>query len=156
MIKSVVAVLLASIVICGTVQAQHQGFGLGLIIGEPTGLSGKQWVDSRRAVDGAVAWSFDEEAALHLHGDFLWHNFGAIKVDRGEFNLYYGLGGRIKFADDSKAGVRVPFGMGYLFETAPMDFFLEIVPILDLAPKTDFSLNAALGIRYFFGQKGHE
>jgi hypothetical protein len=63
------------------------------------------------------------------------------------------LPGHSKFEDDSKVGVRVPLGMDYLLGTAPLDFFLELVPILDLAPSTDFSLNAAIGIRYFFGQE---
>jgi hypothetical protein len=34
-----------------------------------------------------------------------------------------------------------------------LDFFFELVPILDLAPSTDFGMNAAIGIRYFFGQE---
>jgi hypothetical protein len=34
-----------------------EDFGLGLILGEPTGLSLKYWFDEERAVDGALAWS---------------------------------------------------------------------------------------------------
>ncbi|UCB53616.1 MAG: hypothetical protein JSV10_03235 [Candidatus Zixiibacteriota bacterium] len=145
-----------ALLICGTVQAQESGFGLGIIIGEPTGISGKQWTGSRTAIDGAVAWSFEDESALHLHGDLLYHSFTPPKINRGKFAWYYGIGGRIKFEDDSKVGVRVPLGMDYLLGTAPLDFFLELVPILDLAPSTDFSLNAAIGIRYFFGQEAYK
>jgi hypothetical protein len=152
MIRPVVLMLLISLISLSSVPAQDEGFGLGVILGEPTGISWKAWTGSRSAVDGAVAWSFEKEAAIHLHGDLLWHNFGPVKADRGEFNLYYGIGGRIKFEDDSKLGVRFPLGLGYLFDGAPMDFFIEIVPILDLGPKTDFSLNAAIGVRYFFGR----
>jgi hypothetical protein len=32
----------------------------------------------------------------------------------------------------------------------PLDIFLEIVPILDLAPKVGFDFNGAIGIRYYF------
>ena len=147
--------LCASVVllICGTVQGQDSGFGLGIIIGEPTGISVKQWTDSRMAVDAAIAWSFEKEAAFHMHGDLLYHSFTPPKIDHGELAWYYGIGGRVKFEDDSKIGVRVPLGIDYFFGTAPLDFFFEIVPILDLAPSTDFSLNAAIGIRYFFGQQ---
>ena len=152
MIRSMVLMLLISVIGFSSAQSQDQGFGLGVILGEPTGISWKAWTGSRSAIDGAVAWSFEEEAAVHLHGDLLWHNFGPVKADRGEFNLYYGLGGRIKFEEKSKVGIRVPLGLGYLFDAAPMDFFIEIVPILELAPKTDFGLNAAMGIRYFFGR----
>jgi hypothetical protein len=152
MLRLALFAALTLILFCAAAQAQDEGFGLGVILGEPTGISWKAWSGSRTAVDGAVAWSFEKEAALHLHADLLWHNFGPVKADRGEFNLYYGIGGRVKFEDGSKLGVRVPLGLGYLFDTAPMDFFIEIVPILDLAPETDFSLNAALGVRYFFGR----
>lgn len=156
MAKSVALVLLASVLICGSAQAQDEGFGLGLILGEPTGVSGKQWIDSKRAVDGAVAWSFEKEAAMHLHADLLFHTPSSSRTNASRLLFYYGIGGRIKFADESKAGLRVPLGLDYLSSGAPIDIFFEIVPLLDLAPKTDFTLNAAIGIRYFFGRKAHE
>jgi hypothetical protein len=31
-----------------------------------------------------------------------------------------------------------------------VDVFLEIVPLVDLAPDTDFELNASVGARWFF------
>jgi hypothetical protein len=36
--------------------AQADGFGVGIILGEPTGLSGKYWLTEKTAVDAAVAW----------------------------------------------------------------------------------------------------
>jgi len=76
-----------------------------------------------------------------------------IQVDKGRLPFYYGIGGRMKFSEnnnDNFIGVRVPFGLAYIFETAPVDIFFELVPVLDLAPDTDFDFNAALGVRYFF------
>jgi len=86
--RSVILVLLISVMVCFPARGQDQGFGLGVILGEPTGISWKAWTGSRSAIDGAVAWSFEKEAAVHLHADLLWHNFGPVKADRGEFNLY--------------------------------------------------------------------
>jgi hypothetical protein len=40
------------------VLAQDQDFGLGFMLGEPTGISFKKWTGSKTAIDGAVAWSF--------------------------------------------------------------------------------------------------
>ena len=31
---------------------------VGLILGEPSGISGKQWLNADQAVDVALAWSF--------------------------------------------------------------------------------------------------
>jgi hypothetical protein len=131
--------------------AASNDFGLGIILGEPTGLSGKLWLTRSTAVDGAVAWSFSDEDALHLHADFLVHNLGLIAVEKGLLAVHFGIGGRLKLEDDSRFGARIPVGLTYLFENAPLDVFFEIVPILDLVPDTEFNPNAAVGIRYFFG-----
>jgi len=131
-------------------KAQNSGVGLGLIVGEPTGISFKYWTGSTTAFDGALAWSFIDEGAFHIHGDYIFHNFTLITIPEGKLPFYYGIGARLKTSHDSRLGVRVPFGLAYLFQNAPVDIFLEIVPILDLTPKTDFSINAAIGARYFF------
>jgi len=153
MIKRTFLIILIVIAISGIARATgSRNFGLGIILGEPTGISGKLWISGRSAVDGAAAWSLGNNEALHLHADYLLHNFTLIKVEKGRLPFYYGIGGRIRFADvgDDHIGVRVPLGLAYLFEGAPLDIFLEIVPILDLAPDTDFDLNGALGVRFFF------
>jgi hypothetical protein len=142
--------LLFVLVSLSTVKAQSSGVGLGLIVGEPTGISFKYWTGSTTAIDAALAWSFVDGGAFHIHGDYIFHNMRLITVPEGMLPFYYGIGARIKTADDTRLGVRVPLGLAYLFSNAPVDIFLEIVPILDLTPKTDFAINAALGARYFF------
>lgn len=145
--------LSAAVIIANNALAAGGGdFGLGIILGEPTGISAKLWTGSRTAFDGAVAWSLGNNEEFHLHADYLVHNFSLIKVEKGRLPFYYGIGGRIRFADvgDDHVGVRVPVGLDYLFYNLPLDLFFELVPILDLAPDTDFDLNAAIGMRYFF------
>jgi hypothetical protein len=132
------------------ISAQSKGIGLGLIVGEPTGISFKYWTGSTTAFDAALAWSFIDEGAFHIHGDYIFHNMRLISVPEGTLPFYYGIGVRIKTSNDTRLGVRVPLGLAYLFNNAPIDIFLEVVPILDLTPKTDFSINAALGARYYF------
>lgn len=130
--------------------AQNTGLGVGIILGEPTGLSFKYWTGESTAFDGAIAWSFGKEDALHLHADMLFHNPDLIKVSQGSLPVYYGIGARIRLEDKSKLGVRIPVGIAYQFAKAPFDVFLEIVPLLDLVPATDFGLNIAIGVRYYF------
>ena len=133
-------------------RAAEGSTGLGVILGEPTGLSFKQWVGTRHAFDIAAAWSFADNGAFHIHADYLWHFFDRIdRVESGSIPLYVGVGGRIKFNDnDDDVGVRVPLGIDFILADAPIDFFLEVVPILDLVPDTDFEINAALGARFWF------
>lgn len=138
------------IVSASFIQSQNKEFGLGIIVGEPTGVSFKYWTDSNSAFAGAIAWSFINGGALHIHADYILHSFNLIRVESGKLPFYYGIGGRIKFLDDAGIGVRVPVGLTYIFDDTPIDIFLEIVPILDLTPKTDFNINAAIGGRYYF------
>lgn len=129
-------------------------FGLGAILGEPTGLSAKMWLSEKTAVDAGLAYSFDDPASFHLHGDFLFHNFDLLPVAKGQCPVYFGVGGRVKFErrNDSRAGVRFPVGVAYMFANTPVDVFAEVAPILDLSPKTRLAFNGAIGIRYFFGR----
>lgn len=142
MFRLVTFSVLVTIVICGAVEAQEEGLGVGIIVGEPTGLCGKLWLSGRTAIDGAAAWSFNKNGNLHLHADYLLHSLG------DKIGLYYGLGVRAKLDEDRRVGVRFPLGIAYLTE-ASLDIFLEAAPLLDLAPSTDFRLNVAIGFRYF-------
>ena len=142
--------ILFSIIFITQIYSQDRGTGLGIIIGEPTGFSFKHWTSSTTAFDAAIAWSFINEGAFHIHVDYLLHSFRLIDVPEGKLPFYYGIGGRLKTSDKTRLGVRVPLGLAYLFQTAPVDIFLEVVPILDFIPKTDFRINAALGARYYF------
>ncbi len=142
----------------GNVFAQDSGFGIGVILGEPTGLSAKLWLTDTTAIDFAAAWSFyrnegngnDNSGALYLHANFLYHFKNIINVKSGEFDLYTGIGGKVAFGDDFYMAVRVPIGLLYMFEKAPFDVFVEVSPALALVPGTGFDLGAAIGGRYWF------
>ncbi len=125
------------------------GWGIGVILGEPTGLSLKFWSSRTTAIDAAAAWSFKGEGKFHLHMDYLFHNYRVFKVKRGKLPLYFGIGGRVKFEEETRVGVRIPVGVCYLFRKQPLDIFFEIVPVLDITPETDFDINASVGIRFF-------
>jgi hypothetical protein len=140
---------------CSNSEAKKNGIGLGVIIGEPTGPTFKYWSSPTTAIDGALAWSLDGNDDLHLHVDYLFHDFGVANVKKGRLPIYYGIGGRIRFHDgnqDDQFGVRIPVGFAYLFEKSPLELFFEVVPIVDLAPETELDFNAGLGIRYYIGK----
>ncbi|MBS1546575.1 MAG: hypothetical protein JST38_20530 [Bacteroidetes bacterium] len=147
-------------------KAQSSGFGAGIILGEPTGISLKGWISGDRAVDGALAWSLRDGAYFSIHADYLFHNMDLIKLGKGKLPLYYGPGLRLRTWNNNRywhhgrwydndgnsasLGVRFPVGLDYLPEKAPVDVFLEVVPGLDLVPATDFDISGAIGVRYWF------
>lgn len=160
---TIVAALLAGAAGWSGVQAQQDGFGVGIIVGEPTGLSFKGWLSNTHAVDAALAWSFSENESLQFHANYLIHDFNLLRPTdfEGRVAVYYGLGGRIKLSedddngrgrnrDDTLVGIRIPLGVSYHFPRSPVDLFGEFVPVLDLAPDTEFDLNLAIGARLYF------
>jgi hypothetical protein len=130
--------------------AQDSGFGLGLYLGEPTGVGMKGWVSPNGAVAGAVAWTFAGDGQLHIHADYHRHSFKLFNVDKGKLPVYYGIGAKIVFQDDPILGARIPLGINYIFDDAPLDIFAEIVPGLRLIPGTEFDMAGGVGIRFFF------
>lgn len=130
--------------------ANSKNFGLGIMLGEPTGVSGKLWIDKTSAVDGGLSWSFTDKTSMNIHMDYLFHNFNLIHVEKDEFPLYYGIGGRIKFGNETEVGVRIPVGLEYIFKDSPFDIFLEIAPILNLIPATSLKFNGGIGARFYF------
>lgn len=155
--------LFAAMLLAFAVSASMDGLGIGVIAGNPTGLTLKKWLGASSALDLAAAWSLDENESFHIHADYLMHHFGLVGLDPGDgrLPLYYGVGGRLVILDrdnqgpgeenddDFRLGVRIPLGAAYLFEEAPVEIFLEVVPVVDLVPDTDLDMDAALGARIY-------
>ena len=128
-------------------QNRYSNTELGIILGEPTGVSLKLWQSDNTAFDAGFAWSFGGNGALHIHADYLRHSW--LDVNNGNLALYYGLGGRLLLRDDPKVGARIPVGLQYMIPDTRLSVFFEVAPLLDLAPKTSFEVNGGLGIRIF-------
>lgn len=138
--------------------------GAGIILGEPSGLSLKLFLDASHAVDAALDLSFVDDA-VYVHADYLLH-FSPIFVRGGAQHPilpYVGFGGLLGLADGDHdhnrkhehrtrgaLGVRVPLGLTWMPRAAPIDVFLELVLGLFIIPETNPNLDAGLGIRYYF------
>jgi hypothetical protein len=141
-------------------QSDGRGFGLGLIIGDPTGVTMKGFLTQDTAIDGAVGFGLLGGEDLHVHADFLWH-FEVQRWDSAALALYLGVGPELglHFHDDHgpddhghdhvHIGARGPFGLAVMFD-APFDVFLEVAAGLWLVDKVGFHLDAAIGGRYWF------
>ncbi len=137
-------------------QSGGGNFGLGLIVGEPTGVSGKLYLSRRNAIDGAVGFGFVDERGLHVHADYLWHPLVLTQAPSFDLPLYIGVGGRlVSHSDHMHIGPRGVVGILFAFKTAPIDVFLEFAAGLDLVSgdhkhRGGLTLDLSAGIRYYF------
>ena len=122
--------------------------GLGVMIGEPTGITLKSWFNQKNSIDAGLAWSLSGNDAIYIHADYQWHKW--LDVEKGNLAFFYGIGGRAIFANDTHFGVRIPLWLTYLAAEAPLEFFLEVAPVIDLIPDTDGDADGGIGIRYYF------
>ncbi|HEK86506.1 MAG: hypothetical protein ACPLZD_08060 [Candidatus Saccharicenans sp.] len=134
----------------GNIQAQQKNVGLGIILGEPTGLILKYWSSSTTAFDVAASWNFVNQNSFHLHADYLFHSFNLFKVEKGKLPVYYGVGVRLSLEDRTRFGIRIPLGISYMFDKAPFDIFMEVGPVMDVIPATEFTVLGFIGFRYYF------
>lgn len=135
----------------------NKTFGLGFMIGAPTAIAGKYYLDSDTAVDFGVGvyYRYRDRDGLHVHADYLIHPVNLVETPDFWLPLYLGVGGRFLDTDnDGRLGVRIPVGISLDFTNVPLDVFFELAFVLDLIVGGDDGLDAdigpALGIRYYF------
>jgi hypothetical protein len=167
------AALAALIAVPTAASAQDEGtgsekgtLGLGLIIGEPTGVSARLYLgeDSNTAIQGA-AGSAVLGGGLQVHGDYVIHPW--ILENRESFVMPAYIGGGLRFLrhesgdggdSDFHTGVRLVLGMLFDFKDVPLDVFVEIAGVADIRFDTDdedhkgfgLDINAGAGARYYF------
>ena len=140
-------------------QPEKGTFGLGLIFGEPTGVSAKLYLKDDQAVQAALGLAFIG-AGIHAHADYVFHPF--ILQSRQLFVLpvYIGPGVRfIQYRDGRESnyfaiGPRIVGGLLFDFKTIPLDAFVEVAGVFEYRGKDGdhfgVALNASAGARYYF------
>lgn len=153
----------------------NKTFGLGLMIGTPTGLSGKYFVGRSTAIDFGIGGigCCRGRRGVNLHIDYLWHPVSFVSDPAFELPLYVGIGGRFfsydwrhgdHYHDGSSVGVRAPIGLAIDFNNVPLDIFFELALVAEIILDDDdfndgfdhdgnglyVDIDGAIGIRYWF------
>lgn len=136
--------------------------GIGLMFGQPTGLTGKFWLDDKSALDVDFTYSWNH--AYNVIVDYLYHpKFNSI------VKPYIGIGGEVflyngydwdyhhghhghYYVNDMTAafGIRIPLGFEVLPKDLPMGFFAELAPGLILTHDVYGFLQGSVGARFYF------
>ncbi len=156
--KSFIATFLLAtslILVSQTAQSQNRGFGLGVAVGGPDGLSYKSFVSETTAFAGLVSFSIsDNRSTFYTHLDYLIHKYYEdLEWDVGYLHYYYGGGVGFFWRDhapDDVVSIRLPAGLGFNFTDVPFDIYIELAPTVDVTPEFNLYFNGNMGFRYFF------
>lgn len=124
-----------------------QDLGLGTELGQPMGVTAKYWLNSTLAVDAAMGYHFNSN--FDMHSDILWHTFSSFAMTNGRMPFYAGLGGRVLLGNDSQFGLRLPLGASFLPATDPIEIFIELAPVIQVAPSLGADIDGIVGIRLY-------
>lgn len=130
--------------------------GVGLVLGNPSGLSLKFYQAGRssgraNALDFAASWDFDSDF-LFLQGHYLWEQ--SLQTASPTVRFFYGPGLFIGVRDDARGDEEMAFGgsanIGLALWAERFEFFLQANPRLELVPATDADVGAGIGVRFYF------
>ncbi len=129
----------------------EDGFGIGFVLGSPSGLSLSLPLGPTNAFNAALGYELGKRANLHVQGDYVWIRGNVLPVESGKISVYYGPGAFAVLAKDgTAAGIRAVAGIDYRFQDVPIQTFLEVGPGINILPNTEGFLGAGLGLRYYF------
>jgi hypothetical protein len=167
--RNTAALFVAALVMAGSDQAVAKGaytgseIGLGLTLGSPTGFDAKFGLGGGHAIDTTLGVHFLGHDFLGIGVEYNYALYG-FRAGPTSNSLYLGAGailtllnhhvyhGHHGHDDDASIGlgVKVPFGVDFVFDRAPINLFFEIGPGFVIASHHGFGLlfDVAVGIRF--------
>jgi hypothetical protein len=152
--KLLLTTLLVGIAVAARATPARADFGLGLFLGEPTGLDLKIGLNHRSALDVVLGFStFRDGRDGYGHLTYLV----TPVVAQGEavtVPVRLGIGGAIYGpSGDLSVAVRAPFEVGLRLRRTPLEFYGEIaLALVFVDPDNDvfFDVQGGLGFRLYF------
>lgn len=152
--KLLLTTLLVGIAVAARATPARADFGLGLFLGEPTGLDLKIGLNHRSALDVVLGFStFGDGRDGYGHLTYLVTPVVA-QGDAVTVPVRIGIGGAIYGpSGDLSVAVRAPFEVGLRLRRTPLEFYGEIaLALVFVDPGNDvfFDVQGGLGFRLYF------
>jgi len=152
--KLLLTTLIAGLVLVARTTPARADFGLGLFLGEPTGLDFKLGLGNRSSLDIVLGYtSFRDGRTGYGHLTYLVTPLVAqgssvtVPLRLGIGASVYGPSGDVGLA------IRAPFEIGLRLRSAPLEFYGEIALALEVVgQRSEFNLyvQGGVGFRLFF------
>lgn len=131
----------------GNAQRVAGDVGLGIVIGQPTGLSLKIY-NPRTSTDFLAAWDWNNFFFLNIHAIFDTHLNNEQTI-----HFFYGPGGFIGIHNKSHnnrtdLGISGNFGLDFLIQN--FEIFVQATPRLSLKNTDNFNIGGGVGFRFYF------
>lgn len=123
--------------------------GLGLQLGDPSGVTLQFYNPGATSWDFLAAWDVDDFFFLNIHALY-YRGLGSDP----RVHLFYGPGGFIGFRDRGRdddevvVGISGTVGIGFMIDR--FQIYGAVTPRLSVVPDTDGDVGAGIGVRYFF------
>jgi hypothetical protein len=135
------------------------GVGVGLLLGEPSGLSlAWQPHDRRLRTTGAVAWSFGRPGVdLHAEAGLEVLDVALRALPDLHVHATVAAGPRLRIGDppgdgdpsNADLGLRIPVAVRLTHVGAPLELFAELAPGAVVTPATTLFVDVAVGARVY-------
>lgn len=143
--------------------AQEHPFAVGVILGEPVGISASMLVSEHYRLNSGIGWSMGGDRIgkyssedhgprrFHIHLDLLRTLFD-LSAEEERYPVYAGFGARLNSGAGiaPSAALRGVIGIAWVPQRVPVDFFMELVPMLQLSSPSGLGIDAGVGARLLF------
>jgi hypothetical protein len=152
---AVVVVVVTTTAVAAEPQRPRGAFGLGLSVGDPTGITAELYPRSPgvgQAVEVTLGLDAFDDNNVYAHVQWKYYVADLVRGAQVDIPVYLGIGPWIADYGDIAVGARAPFGAAFEFKRAPIQVFLELALYVAVIADDsgDAGVGAALGFRYFF------
>lgn len=140
-------------------------WGLGAVIGAPTGLSANYFLSQSRTIHTTLAYDFSGDDDLQLASHYTWR-MNNLSFEKVKFGWFYGLGARLAFKehdhhhhhhdhDDDEdghidLGPSGTIGLFHEFKEVPLEVFLKGNLTVNIIEDTGVDGDLMVGLHYNF------
>ncbi|HTP12005.1 MAG TPA: hypothetical protein VMM37_00170 [Bacteroidota bacterium] len=130
--------------------AQQRPFGIGALIGTPSGISATFSRSPDRFVDVLLAWDIEQNTIFQGHYNF---RFMSLEKGRDQETILYGGPGvffrTVNLEERTDFGFSGNFGIGWTLKQN-LEIYAEISPKVGLVRLSPLTMTGGLGFRYLF------